>query len=219
MMIKVTVIAGPQGSGKTTLARQIADSERIVPPGAPFRKVEVGEWLDQTFRPGLDETTRTVIFDHDGSPLTEDQAAQFKVVTGDDFVKVDRKGEEPIGIRTPHFIICTSNPDAIPIDFSDRRFRLITLGVQEPKHRELSDRAAELLGKYPRYYADVSHLEVIDVYRVLDLFGVEDHAIGHAAKKLLLCGVRTGGKTAKDEIREARDALDRRLEMDEEDNR
>lgn len=66
---------------------------------------------------------------------------------------------------------------------------------------------------YDKYFKSVRHLDVIDVYRVLDLFGVTDHALGHAAKKILLCGVRTGGKNEMQEIIEARDTLNRWIEM------
>ena len=72
--------------------------------------------------------------------------------------------------------------------------------------------------EYNAYFKDVSHLNKIDHYRVCDLFEVTDHAIGHAIKKLLLCGVRTGGKDAVKEITEARDTLTRKLEMLEEDS-
>lgn len=70
---------------------------------------------------------------------------------------------------------------------------------------------------YPKYYKNVSHLEAVDVYRVHQLFNIQDPsgAIQHASKKLLLSGVRTGGKSQFDDIREARDTLNRWLEMNE----
>lgn len=71
---------------------------------------------------------------------------------------------------------------------------------------------------YSKYFKDVKHLDTIDIYRVLDLFGVVDHALGHAVKKLLLAGPRTGGKSFEDDVREARDTLNRWLEMQEESN-
>lgn len=82
---------------------------------------------------------------------------------------------------------------------------------------DLSAREQHLLQSYPAYYKDVRHLNIIDVYRVLDLFDVTDHPAGHAAKKLLLCGVRTGGKPTRKELTEARDTIDRQLHMLEED--
>lgn len=72
---------------------------------------------------------------------------------------------------------------------------------------------------YPKYYKDVRHLDSVDVYRVHRLFNVTDNELHHASKKILLCGVRTGGKPARKEIEEARDTLNRWLEIQDEDQR
>ena len=68
---------------------------------------------------------------------------------------------------------------------------------------------------YPKYYKDVSDLDEIDVYAVHNLFDIQDPsgAIQHASKKLLLSGVRTGGKSVYRDIKEARDTLSRWLEL------
>ena len=66
---------------------------------------------------------------------------------------------------------------------------------------------------YEKYFKDVSGFDVVDVYRVHRLFGVNDEVLCHASKKLLLSGVRTGGKTLEQDVREARDSLNRWLEM------
>ena len=52
----------------------------------------------------------------------------------------------------------------------------------------------------------------IDVYRVLELFGVTDPCIQHAVKKLLVAGGRGPKDIAKD-IQEAIDTLERRMAM------
>lgn len=72
-----------------------------------------------------------------------------------------------------------------------------------------------LSAKYPKYYKDVTHLCEVDVYQIHQLFDIQDPsgALQHASKKLLLSGVRTGGKSKYDDIREARDTLDRWLEI------
>lgn len=69
--------------------------------------------------------------------------------------------------------------------------------------------------RYPKYYKDVTDLKEVDVYMVHQLFGLEDPsgALQHASKKILLPGVRTGGKSRYDDIREARDTLTRWLEI------
>ena len=70
--------------------------------------------------------------------------------------------------------------------------------------------------KYPHYYKDVAHLKNVDVYRVLTLFKVNDPCIQHAIKKLLCAGDR-GDKSMIKDITEARDTLNRHLEMLDED--
>ncbi len=70
--------------------------------------------------------------------------------------------------------------------------------------------------KYPHYFKSVSHLETVDVYRVLSLFQVNDACIQHAIKKLLCAGDR-GDKSMIKDITEARDSLNRHLEMLDED--
>ena len=72
--------------------------------------------------------------------------------------------------------------------------------------------------KYPKYYKDVSQLREIDVYLTHKLFEIDDPSgcIQHASKKLLLSGVRTGGKSKVDDIKEARDTLTRWLQINDE---
>lgn len=69
--------------------------------------------------------------------------------------------------------------------------------------------------KYPAYYKDVSHLNEIDVYAIHHIFNIQDPsgALQHASKKILLSGVRTGGKSAFKDIKEARDTLTRWLQL------
>lgn len=72
--------------------------------------------------------------------------------------------------------------------------------------------------KHSHYFKDVSHLDHVDVYRVLELFGVREHAIGHAIKKLLVAGNR-GSKNQPQDIQEAIDTLVRYQEMQKEDQK
>lgn len=73
--------------------------------------------------------------------------------------------------------------------------------------------------RHDHYFKDVSHLCTIDVYRVLELFGVTDPAIAHAIKKLLMPGDRGAGKDEEQDIREAIDSLTRALVMRDEDRK
>lgn len=66
--------------------------------------------------------------------------------------------------------------------------------------------------KHSHYKKNVAGLSMIDVYRVLDLFGVTDPCIQHAAKKLLATGLR-GHKDAARDIQDAIDTLERWKEM------
>src|SRR5699024_5075011 len=66
---------------------------------------------------------------------------------------------------------------------------------------------------YPKYYKNVEGIDEIDVYKVHELFEIDDSsgAIHHASKKLLLSGSRTGGKATYEDINEARERLSRWL--------
>ena len=66
------------------------------------------------------------------------------------------------------------------------------------------------------YEKDVSHLKMLDVYRVLKLFNVTDPGEQHAVKKILCSGIR-GNKSHEQDIREAIDSLNRSLQMIKED--
>lgn len=73
--------------------------------------------------------------------------------------------------------------------------------------------------KHSHYFKDVSDLDEVDVYRVCDLFEVNDPsgAKQHAIKKLLCSGQR-GAKDERKDLEEARDTIIRKLAMMTEDN-
>ena len=84
-----------------------------------------------------------------------------------------------------------------------------------PKAKLPTAVTSPLAKQYPKYYKDVSNIDSIDVYGVHQIFNIEDPsgALQHASKKLLLSGVRTGGKSKFKDIKEARDTLNRWLEL------
>lgn len=90
--------------------------------------------------------------------------------------------------------------------------------LQPPADADRSD--ASLADKYPKYYKRIpEEWKVIDVYGVHHLFPIKNDDSGcirHSSKKLLLPGVRTGGKSFYKEIVEARDTLNRWLELNKE---
>ena len=82
----------------------------------------------------------------------------------------------------------------------------------------VSPPTVSLATKYPKYYKSTQGMTEVDVYAVHKLFDIQDPsgAIQHASKKLLLSGVRTGNKTKYQDITEARDTLNRWLELNKE---
>ena len=70
--------------------------------------------------------------------------------------------------------------------------------------------------KHSHYFKDVRHLDYLDVYQVCKLFPVDDDsgAITHARKKLLVAGGRGAGKDMIKDITEARDTLNRYLQIE-----
>lgn len=69
------------------------------------------------------------------------------------------------------------------------------------------------VAKHSHYKKDIRHLKMLDIYRVLELFPGVPHAIGHAVKKLLVPGVRGGGKTVEKDYQEAIDSIKRQMDM------
>ena len=69
--------------------------------------------------------------------------------------------------------------------------------------------------KYSKYFKSTKGMTEVDVYAVHKIFEIDDPsgALQHASKKLLLSGVRTGGKSKFQDIQEARDTLNRWLEL------
>lgn len=80
------------------------------------------------------------------------------------------------------------------------------------------DRADAVSRAHNHYFKDVSKLDTVDVYRVLELFAVTNPSIAHAIKKLLVAGGRGAGKDVSKDIQEAVDSLERWKEMRVEDN-
>lgn len=77
-----------------------------------------------------------------------------------------------------------------------------------------------LAQKYPKYYKAVPEgvpPDEVDTYVINMMFPVDDHsgAILHARKKLLIPGVRSGGKSMLKDVIEARDTLNRYIALHE----
>lgn len=66
------------------------------------------------------------------------------------------------------------------------------------------------------YFRDVSHLNSLDVYRLLDLFNVTCPVAQHIVKKALVAGQR-GHKDTRRDWQDIADSAARRLQMMDED--
>lgn len=89
----------------------------------------------------------------------------------------------------------------------------------DPKDVAFRDESCvKMSDKYPAYFKDFSGSDEADVYMIHHKFGIDDPSgcIHHSSKKLLLSGVRTGGKSKYQDVKEARDTLNRWLEINEE---
>ena len=94
----------------------------------------------------------------------------------------------------------------------------------EEKEKTLGDYVKNIQKKYPEedkphkhYFKDVSKFTQIDVYRIIDLWGVTDPCLQHALKKILVAGGRGHKDTAKD-VQDIIDTLERWKEMQVENN-
>ena len=68
---------------------------------------------------------------------------------------------------------------------------------------------------YSHYYKDVSHLKVIDFYRICELYEITDSCDQHALKKILAVGKR-GHKDVIEDTHNIIDTMKRKLKMIEE---
>lgn len=58
--------------------------------------------------------------------------------------------------------------------------------------------------KHSHYFKNVSHLEELDVYRLIELYAITDPCIQHMLKKCLV----VGGRGSKDALRDVQDIID-----------
>ncbi len=113
-----------------------------------------------------------------------------------------------------HSISCTNHVTSKGDDFCPecRKFQ----SPPTPQIKPTPSLEEEVMStKYPKYYKSVGDMTEVDVYAVHKLFDIKDPsgAIQHASKKLLLSGVRTGGKSTFNDVKEARDTLTRWMQL------
>lgn len=92
--------------------------------------------------------------------------------------------------------------------------RIINKSDTQKSCNDLDQDQPPATSKHSHYFKDVSDFDEVDVYRVCDLFEVNDNsgAIQHALKKLLCSGQR-GAKGYRKDLEEARDSIQRKLDL------
>lgn len=91
----------------------------------------------------------------------------------------------------------------------------VILGTERITREELNTRCQPIAEMTPPQYNKRIKGRKVDPYRILRLYAVSDPGQGHAIKKLLRAG--KDHQSWVDDIREARDTLNRVLEMEFED--
>lgn len=92
------------------------------------------------------------------------------------------------------------------------------IDMLEKSHAEPAIEMIEPPRRHSHYFRRVTGLDWIDLYRFFLLFDVTDPCLQHAIKKLVVPGMRGGGKTERKDVEEAVDTLQRWLEIQNEDD-
>lgn len=111
------IITGPQGAGKTLLAKEIARKEGL------FVEVTAHD-LERPY--GLDSAADggTEVIICDGIPSSKGTLEKIKRWITESRVRINPKYREPMNVKPPKFIFCTMSHEPIP---SGRRFVVVKL--------------------------------------------------------------------------------------------
>jgi hypothetical protein len=122
------VLVGPQGSGKTMLAKKIAEGYGAYSMCTAFDMIS-------PFQLGaiLVTNPKTVILELDETPTSEYLRHYLKPWTASPTIRVDRPMVPPVLLATPHLIICTQGAW-----LENRRFNVINVGALKRETQENS---------------------------------------------------------------------------------
>lgn len=156
------------------------------------------------------------IYDYDRGPITE---MMFNSWNSNGVIEFIEKGKENPNWKNSCFDLSKGEPVIVDgilcaprsVKITEEMFKTNCTHEQFKDHLEKSS-CLGIERKHSHYFKDVSKLDYIDVYRIIDLYKITDPCDQHALKKLLVPGGR-GHKDVMQDTQDVIDTMQRKLEM------